>query len=411
MRRDLLLALGLAAVAACVSGRSSRALEKGLLDPNNEDTWFDGDISRAYEAMTGGETGRGRGLVVHPAFGVVAHVPVALLRRGLRLEPLPAVRLSLALATALWISLLFAVMRVMGCPRSDGAVLALMASSSAATLFWSGVPETYVLASLSLLAALLLVAVAEGRRLSDGWYVGTTALTFAVTVTNGIYGFLATLAHRPLRRTAAIAAVGLSIVAALVAMQVAASPTGRLFPRGRREARFLQVPGPERLREVSLAMTMHTMVMPSLGRLAQPRRDGSARLCLSVQKEPPGSAGGWGAVAVACWGLLLALGLWALATLETLRRLRLLLALGLGFELVLHAFYGLETFLAAFQFLPLLVTIVGLATLTRARTVVLALAVALTVAAAVNNTARFGDAVEFYGREGHPPRIPPPAAP
>ena len=411
MRRDLLLALLLAAAAAAVSGRCSRALERGLLEQRNEDTWFDADIPRAFAAMTGGTTDRNRGVLFHPAFGPVTRLVVLLAQSGLGMEALPAVRLTLALTAALWASLQFAFLRALGCTRVDATLFACMSLSSAAALFWLAVSESYALGSLSIVAALLLAAVAERRPVADAWHAGVTALTFAFTVTNGVFGLLAGFAHRSLKRVAATGAAGLAAVIVLVAGQVATNPESRLLPRGRREARFFQIPDVARVREVAIAATLHSMVMPGLGRLAQPRRDGGARFCLSVQQEAPGSGGDAGVVAAVCWAALLALGLFALATIRELRGPRLVLAAGLAFELTLRAFYGPETFLASLHFLPLLVGMTALATLTRARPVALVLAVLLAVSAAVNNAARFGEAVAFYGEEGRSPRIPPPAPP
>ena len=408
VRRDLLLALLLAIAATSLSLRSSRALAHGLLDDRNEDTWFDADIPRVYGDMTEGtDADRKRGLVLHPAFGLVTRPAVSLLKKTLGVEALSAVRCTLATVAALWIALLFACLRTMGCRPPDAALVALVALSSAGAFFWLGIPETYALASIGILAAFLLTAVGKRRFLSDAWYVGVTALAFAFTLTNGAYALLVAFLQRPWKRAVAIAGAGLAIVLLLVAVQVVVHPEGRLFPRGRREARFLQFPGPERIGRVTVAATMHSIVMPGLGRTAQPRRDGSARLCLRVQQEPPASAGGWGLIGTCAWGALLAIGLWALVTLRTQQRLRLTLAAGLCFELILRAFYGPETFLAALHFVPLLVGIAALATLTGARPLALLLAAVVAITATLNNTARFDEAVAFYGREGRPPRIPP----
>jgi hypothetical protein len=407
VKKEALPVLLLAAAAAILSLRTSDVLDRGLLEGRNEDTWFDADISRAHDAMTGAGEERHERLLLHPAYGLVARATVAVFESAARLGPHAAVRAALASMAVLWIVLLFAVLRAMGCPRGDATLLGGMALSSASAVFWLGVPETYALASIGLLSALLLVAATEGRRLGDAWYSGVTALSVAFTVTNGAYGLLVTFLRRPWRRAVALALLGGGLVAALVAAQVALSPGVQLLPSGRREALFVFVPSPGRAAEVLTAATVHAMVMPRLGRVAQPRRDGGARLCLSVQSQPPGSGGRLGAVAVACWSALVGLGLWALATLKTARALRVALASGLGLELTLRSLYGPETFLAALQFLPLLVGISGLALLTPARPLALVLAGVLTVSTAVNNASRFDEAVSFYGESGRPPRLPP----
>ena len=64
-------------------------------------------------------------------------------------------------------------------------------------------------------------------------------------------------------------------------------------------------------------------------------------------------------------------------------------------QLVLHMLFGWETFLFSIHFVPLLVVVAALSTLTRARVVALSLAGAVTVFAGINNFIQFGKATAF----------------
>ena len=89
------------------------------------------------------------------------------------------------------------------------------------------------------------------------------------------------------------------------------------------------------------------------------------------------------------------IGLWALSFLG--KHLRFFIALGMTLlgQLVLHMLFGWETFLFSIHFVPLLVVVAALSTLTRARVVALSLAGAVAVFAGINNFIQFGKATAF----------------
>ena len=116
---------------------------------------------------------------------------------------------------------------------------------------------------------------------------------------------------------------------------------------------------------------------------------------MTIQDSLPGSGTNVGFLGVLAWGLLLGLGLWALLFLKQQFRFRIALGLTLLGQLVLHMLFGWETFLFSIHFVPLLVVIAALSTLTRARVVALSLAGAVTVFAGINNFIQFGRATEF----------------
>lgn len=117
-------------------------------------------------------------------------------------------------------------------------------------------------------------------------------------------------------------------------------------------------------------------------------------------------------VASVAWAGLLALGVYGLVASPGFPAFRLVLALALAGQFVLHLFYGYETFVFSLHFLPLLVAITALGSKTRFRPFVLTLAVVFSFSAFFNNAGQRVLAYEHV-RLYHQlrPPLPPPAAP
>ena len=391
---DLLIITLLTVVGAVVSYRGAQTIDPLLLTPYAQNTWFESDIDRVYANMVSRLSDHHR-TNAHPLFPIIAHPAVFVVERALGVGPAVAIRLVIAAVAALWASAQFVLLRLLGCRRLDAFLLSGVAGASSAAIFWFAVPETYSFGSLTILLALILVAVAERRPLSDWRYVGVSALTLSITVTNWMSGLLATLVSRPWRRALQISVNAFAAVTLLWGLQKFVYPSAVFFIGDTEERSYLFTPEPRHVLNVARSFAFHTVVMPTIEvrqfRQKRPMREG-----MIVQQSPPGSAGAWGAVAAGAWGALLGLGLWALVSLKQHAKLRLVLAGMLVGQLALHLVYGGETFLYALNFAPLLVTVAALSTLTRARPVALALAALLVVTSAVNNVARLRDAAAFY---------------
>jgi hypothetical protein len=76
-------------------------------------------------------------------------------------------------------------------------------------------------------------------------------------------------------------------------------------------------------------------------------------------------------------------------------RFRLLLGSALVGQLLLHLIFGNETFLYSLHWLPILISIAALATLTKWRVPVIVAALVLCGAAAVSNISQFGESIAF----------------
>jgi hypothetical protein len=144
---------------------------------------------------------------------------------------------------------------------------------------------------------------------------------------------------------------------------------------------------------ISQVFFLHSMVMPALGTAEYQGRPG--RPNLSIQRSSPWPATNTGRAGVVVWIALILLGAWALVASKGNERFRLALGLLLAGQWLLHVAYGEETFLFALHFLPLLLLLPALSTLTAARPFALGAAAILLVAASINNTLRFEEAVAF----------------
>jgi hypothetical protein len=129
------------------------------------------------------------------------------------------------------------------------------------------------------------------------------------------------------------------------------------------------------------------MIMPALNLVENP----SSPLwpLLSVQFSAIGSTGILGWTASVIWILLLLLGGWTAWHDYSLRKFKLVLALTIVGQLMLHLVYGNETFLYSLHWLPLLGIIAAMASTSSHRRVVLAMVTVLIVMAGVNNFRQF----------------------
>jgi hypothetical protein len=89
-------------------------------------------------------------------------------------------------------------------------------------------------------------------------------------------------------------------------------------------------------------------------------------------------------------------GIWGFVVGRENLRLRFVIGVVLGGQLVLHLLYGEETFLYSLHFAPLLILVAAFGTTTSARAVVLVLVAGLIVSVGVNNVTRFSEATRYF---------------
>jgi hypothetical protein len=391
-RFDAVLGAALGAAASLMTFHHAERLSPLLFDTRFIDLWFDADTAVYVDLMIArqGEHGATN---VHPLLSLMLYPPVKLLRAALSLPTLQAIRAMLALVAALWAGAMFAVLRLMGCRRADAVVFALLALVSAAAMCWLAVPESGAMGSLSILSAVGVLALSQRRPVSPFWYALTSAFTLGTTVTNWLAGIAISALAFPRRRALQITIAAFCLVVILAAVQKAIFPTAHWFPGNPEKARFLLHPragGPETILK---SFMFHTMAMPAI--VNAPEKPPQPQLI--TQRSAPGSGSMWGRLAVWLWAALLGIGLWAAARgrrAKTVQGVGLIL---LG-QLSLHLVFGMETFLHALHFLPLLILLAAFGARTRARPLVLVLGAALIACAFINNARIFEQAAAEIAR-------------
>lgn len=396
--RDVTLVVMLAAVAAAVSWhhaiRVDEALDvQGPSPGGHDDVWFDADVRDLHRRLTFDNYQQSH-TIRHPLIALIARLP---LRVYLRTFPasnnVVVVRGAIAIVAAVWAGLFFVTLRIVGCRRLDASLFTVIGLSSAAATFWFTVPETFPPGAITILPALVLVAMAERRDVPEWLASVVTALTLSVTATNGMFGAAATWLTQPWRRFPQIVSNGLCLVLVLWGVQRFIYPSSG-FPyiyeassyRGFFFAADTRTPlGP------AAVFFVHGIVMPSVEAIHRASQENYP--VLSVQRAGLGAATAAGWIALASWLGLLAAGVWSVVAGYSSRRIGVWLLVTLTGQLALHLVFGEETFLYAMHFTPILIVVSALGTLSPWRRPILACAGVLVVALLVNNLAQLTVAI------------------
>ena len=394
--RDIAIGTALACSAAWASYEGAHLVPSSIVDECSFDVWFNGDVVTVYSGMINRWTSHRSQF--HPLFSLMTAPFVYALKLGLHIEPLTAVRILMAAAAGLWSGGMYLVLRAIGLRRFETGILTLLAMSSAASIIWFVVPETWPFGSLGMLLALGLVAVSEHRKIAPVWYVIASAVTLGTTVTNWMAGIISTAVTHHWKQAAQITINAFCLVIVLWCVEKVFFPDTQLFltpymPEIVRHINSADSGGP--LQAVQ-AFVFHSMVMPeingyvvSLGR--QPPR---IAVLMSVQSSMAGSGSVWGRASIVLLVLFFGAGLWGLVSMKQYPRFRLALGLMLAGQFGLHLLYGAETFLYALHWIPLLVTLGALGSLASPRRLWLVLAILLLVSTAINNGLKFRQALQ-----------------
>ena len=364
------------------------------------DFWFEADTIREVSNMVSTTDDHSR-TSVHPLFSLIAFSPVFLVKHLFGIPALQAVLYVTGALGGLWSGTLFLMLRLMGCRRLDAGLFTLLSLSSASAIFWLPVPNSYTWGSWTIMLALVVLLVAEQRRVGATAYVVASALTLSITVTNWMSGLLATVARWPLKQAIQLSINAFCLVVLLWGAQKFIFPSAEFFIGNRKEANWVNHPQSGQLQHIASSFALHTLIAPAVRLMDDDGYiqygDDSFRLSqrLAFQFSMPGSGGPIGLAAVGLWSALLLIGLWNLVTLDRQWRFRAVLAAMLLFELSLHMVYGEETFTYSMNFLPLLIAVTAFGTLGRRRPWVLVLAGTLTLCAGLNNWQQFRESVDL----------------
>lgn len=393
LRLDFLIALVLVLVTAAFAYAASRSIPAAVFDTRTLSVWFESDLSDFMHAMT--DRSREVGTNLHPWYFLGGFCFVHALVAIAGMTTLDAVHVFTAAQAGVWALVFYIVLRSICRYRLDAIVLSALGLTSAASVFWLAAPESFIGGSISMLLAVLAIAVAQRKRLSEGVYVALNALTLGFTVTNWMGGIVATVLNQPPRRAVQIIANGFVIAVLLWMVAHIVFPSGDfLFAVTAKHTRYLYTTLNGGPLAVLSAFFFHGMVMPELqlvDRFSPPVANlpGNWPILVTQYSLPGSGTQPWGILAVLTWAVLLVLGVWSFFRLRQHLRLRVGIALLILAQLALHLVYGEETFLYAMHYVPLLVLLVALVTLTRLRPLVLALSALLASTTAINNSIQF----------------------
>lgn len=371
----------------------SKRIDPLLFASYAPNVWFQADLQRSLANMVDVDSHHYR-TKVHPIASLVT-LPVTKLIGTVfpGTGPQTAVRL-MALAAGFWIAGLYWLCRRLGATITAALALALLAACSAAFIFWFTVPETYGLGSLCILLALLAATRAPARQGAMLSYVGVSAITLSITVTNWMAGIALAFSALPVRKALRVTLLAFLLVAVLALLQKRWLESAGLFFLGSaEEALFINVAEAGLWWNKMAVMLLHAFAMPQI--TVTPPLAASDWPLLSVQLASPGSGSGFGLAALALWIVLLAMGMqggWLAWRSGRQRVFIAVLGLSLAGQIFLHLLYGEETFLYALHWLPLLVGLVALGLYSPRARFLPWLALVAASCALANNLAMFSSA-------------------
>jgi hypothetical protein len=394
--KDLVICLALGVGACFASLYGASKIPPIIVSQSAMDSWFEADSPRVFSDMSYRFNVHTH-TNAHPLFTLVMWPIVNALRNTFGIDSLSATRILIAQTAGLWIVAFFALLRLVGCRRLDAAMLSALAGVSAGAMFWFVVPETFPFGSFSIVLALAMIAISHRRKHREAWYVVASAITLSMVLTNWMVGIIATFANYPWRRAVQISINAFCLVVVLWVVQLQFFPLKDFFlVFWNGEQKFMVSPAAGGQLGALTSFFFHSIIMPSFAdvdRWIEPGRE-----LMLTQQSLPGSGTAWGSIAAVLWAIILIIGLLGFFSHRQSQRLTTVLGLALLGQVLLHLFYGWETFLYSAHFVPLLVTMAAFATFTSARRWALGLVMALVICAAINNVIQFNHAVGFYQR-------------
>ena len=308
-RKDILIAFFLAILMSIICYNLAQKIPVPLItNIKNQDVWFGSDIPTVFANMTTFEVSFGRNNK-HPLFPLIVFPIVFIAEKVFSLDSVSAARVVMTTTASLWIILLFTLLRLIGCYWLDAVLFSLLGLTSGAAIFWFTVPETFPFGSLSILLALIFVALTQKYRFSQGWYVAVNVLTLSFTLTNWVVGLLTTIVNHRWKKVLRIAIFSVGVTIVLWSIQrLIFKDAGFPFQLGTiaGERKFMSIPESNRLMAVIGSFFYQTIIIPAIQIGPGISRPGWPALDANVLN--PASGGSWGTVAFVTWTALISLG-------------------------------------------------------------------------------------------------------
>ncbi len=371
-----------------VSGVLFSYLGSGLVSEHvveNNNIWFQGDVNRVFENMTDRYSDHYR-TKVHPIFSLATNPAVKVLRVA-GFSKIESVKIFTSFIAGLWLVAIFLVLRLIRLNREDAVLFTLLAAVSSSAVFWSTVPETYLLGSLSMLCVMCVVSINYYVKLHSNWYIGASAFSLSMTITNWMAGIYATLVDKPLKKFFRITFDALLVVILLWLVQFYLYPSAEFFLWSREEEEYLLAEAAGGYVEKIISFFIHSMIMPTFQFLENPYA--LEFPIVSVQFAKIGSTGLLGWSATFMWIILLLYGIWSALRYFEFKNFSIVLSLIVFSQLILHLLYGDETFLYSSHWLPLLVMFAAIGAISPYRKLVLGIVSVLIILVGANNYNQF----------------------
>lgn len=343
--------------------------------------WFESDLARLKKTMTtrGPHNYRTN---IHPLQTLLMYGPTKILLMA-GLSEIKAVMLYLAAVAGLWGGLLYAALRGLGLRRLDAIIFTALGASTSASVFWFPVPESYGVGALSLMITFALGTAIFRYKLPAIIHSIACASSLAIATTNWMAGILLAFSANNYRRAFRVVFDSLLIVTVLFAVQKAMDPNSQFFVPGSHEWEFVfheTAGGPFNKTAVFFLYSIAIPTVSGLGNAASQDWTG-----LTIQTVPLTNLTLIPITGLIAWMLLLGAGFIIGLVKGINRGMVQALAFYIAFELLLHLYYGDETFLYSLNFVPAMVLIAGCAALSPLRRTALSVALICTGLLAFNN--------------------------
>ena len=358
--------------------------------------WFDADSPRVFSNLTDSESDNFR-TRVHPASSLLTHPPVQVIVGLFGVSDIFGVRILLALTSGLTLVLFYGFCRCSDVSRAASFLFSLLFAVSAAYMHWSGTPELFLFAALSI--TLLLFVAALGRRAGDVPWIIASAATLSITVTNWMYGLIAAFVLLDRSRFFRVTAIALVVVIFLNVVQIHLYSNAKWFLNPFAfvgEVRWTQVAMQAR-GEVAWtplgniwSLVVTTMIAPPPEMIRLP----AGYMSVTNQVASLKGAGSLTLAATVLWVLLLAIVSVAVCLFSKDRRWVVVLFSIMALQCALHLFYGIPTFLYSLHFLPVLLGVVVQGYHTPVRVPLLVASAALVLLGGASNYRQFDQAVQ-----------------
>ncbi len=392
---DIAIVVGLSLAAAIASYFAFPWCQSLCLEESRFNSYFNADTSLVYSNMVTREGSHYRNNI-HPIFSLVGLGATRAVGAVTGADAFEQVRLVIAGVSGLATALSYILLRIMLGRSLDALIFTSLGISSAASLFFFTVPETFSFGFLSIATSYLLVLLAERRKVPRFWFVINGVLAFGFTITNGMFAIATNLVTQRLTRAVLLlVSSGVLLLIVFSVQKLILIPSSGWVGDLRGEVKFMHAPDPGLVAEV----LVEPVVIPETQlSIKSVESEGSEESIPWVEIERNRGLGvfpdrGLRLLAVLIWITILAVGLisWAVELVRKTERRPFRIALGLTFfgQLVLHSLYGGQPMLYSAHLLLPLILMAAMTCTTPLRPLALVFAVILTPLLAACNGGEF----------------------